>query len=806
MSSPVGKLLRWLALVVSVLVLLAAGAAGWFYVQLRASLPQLDGAAALPGLAGPVTVTRDALGLPTISAASRADVARALGYLHAQDRFFQMDLLRRKGAGELAELFGKVALPSDRVTRRHGFRALAQKVLRGLAPDKRALLTSYAEGVNAGLAALQQKPFEYLALRTTPEPWRPEDSLLVIYVMTIDLQGTSATYELSLATLRDQLGTAALACFAPVATPEDAALDGSGAPLAPFPSPQLIDLRNPAKVTNSSPRPWPAFFADYPRRDPDLLPGSNSFALSGAHTAGGGALLANDPHLDLGVPNIWYRASLAWRDPVAGHITGVTLPGLPFVVIGSNGHIAWGLTASYVDISDLVAIDVNVIDHSLYKVPGRDDLLEIEKRQDVIRVKGSAPVTLETQWTAWGPIVAADAKGRPLANHWIAYDPAATDLEFLRMESAQNIAEAIAIAHRVGVPAHNFLVADSAGSVAWTIIGHLPKRVGFDGRLPTSWTYGDRRWDGFLPPVEVPSVISPDSGRLWTANNRILGGPALALLGDGGYASPPRAAQVRDDLAGLEHAQPRDLLGIQLDDRAVFLTRWQELLLAVLTPEAVAKNPPRAELRRIVGIWDPRADPDSVGYHLVRDFRTATANLALEPIFAPCLDAMPGFDWGRFHYEPALWAMIHEKPAHLLDPKFSTWDDLLLAAADSVVADVKKQGLTLDQATWGRRNTARILHPFGRLLPGWLAGRLNMPADQLPGDVNMPRVQTPAFGASLRLAVSPGREAEGIFQMPGGESGHPLSPFYRAGHVNWVKGEPSSFLPGPAVHRLTLNP
>ena len=342
-------------------------------------------------------------------------------------------------------------------------------------------------------------------------------------------------------------------------------------------------------------------------------------------------------------------------------------------------------------------------------------------------------------------------------------------------------------------------MADSAGQVAWTIIGHLPKRVGFDGRLPTTWSYGDRRWD-------VPSVVSPESGRVWTANNRIVGGPALALLGDGGYASPPRAAQVRDDLAGLEQAKPRDLLGIQLDDRAVFLTRWQELLLAVLTPEAVAKNKSRAELRRIVSIWEPRADPDSVGYHLVRDFRTAAANLALEPIFASCTDAMPGFDWGRFHYEPALWAMIREKPAHLLDHKFSTWDDLLLAAADSVIADVEKQGQPLAQATWGRRNTARILHPFGRLLPGWLAGWLNMPADQLPGDVNMPRVQTPYFGASLRLAVSPGREAEGLFQMPGGASGHPLSPFYRAGHAGWVKGEPISFLPGPTVHTLTLNP
>ncbi|MFI5358135.1 MAG: penicillin acylase family protein, partial [Opitutales bacterium] len=437
---------------------------------------------------------------------------------------------------------------------------------------------------------------------------------------------------------------------------------------------------------------------------------------------------------------------------------------------------------------------------------GQEDLLEIEKRHDVIRVKGSAPENLESLWTAWGPVVATDAKARPLACHWTAYDPAATDLDFIRLESAQNIAEAIAIAHRSGIPAQNFIVADSAGQIAWTIIGRLPRRAGFDGRLPTSWSYGDRRWDGFIPPDDVPSVISPESGRLWTANNRTVGGPALALLGDGGYAAPPRAAQIRDDLAGLEKAGPRDLLAIQLDDRAFFLERWQKLLLAVLTPEAVAQKKSRAELLRLVDGWDARASVDSTGYRLVRAFRSRTADLALAPIFASCTDAMPGFDWGRFHYEAALWTMIQEKPAHLLDPKFPTWDALLLAAADDIVADIGKQGLSLEQATWGRHNTARILHPFGRMLPGWLAGWLNMPADPLPGDVNMPRVQTPYFGASMRLVVSPGHEAEGLFQMSGGQSGHPLSPYYRAGHAAWVRGEPTVLLPGPAAHTLTLHP
>jgi penicillin amidase len=806
MTSPAGQRLRILGSVLSLLVLLAGLAFAWGYAQLRGSLPQLDGAAALPGLGAPVTVTRDALGVPTIQAATRADVARALGYLHAQDRFFQMDLLRRRGAGELAELFGKVALPLDRSTRRHAFRALAQKVLARLNPEERAVLTAYAAGANAGLASLKKKPFEYFVLRALPAPWQPEDSVLVMYAMTLDLQDSTGSYELSLATLRDQLGTAGVAFFAPLSTPADAALDGSTAPLAPIPPASVIDLRTPAKVTRRSlPLASPRLAAIEPC-EPDLSPGSNNFALSGTHTANGAGLVANDPHLDLNVPNIWYRAALEWREPAASRLVGVTLPGLPFVVIGSNGHIAWGLTDAYADTGDLVTIDVNVIDHSLYKIPSQTDLLEIEKRSDVIRVKGSDPVRLETPWTAWGPIVATDGKGRPLAYHWISDDPAATNLDFMLLESVQTVGAAVAIAHRSGIPAHNFVVADSTGAVAWTIIGRLPKRVGFDGRLPTSWTFGDRRWDGFLPPDEVPAVISPASGRVWTANNRILGGPALALIGDGGYASPPRAAQIRDDLATLEKAKPQDLLNIQLDDRAFFLDRWQKLLLTVLTPEAVAEKPARAELRRLAEHWGAVASIDSAGYRLVRAFRSHATDLALTPIFAPCVEQMPAFDWGRFHYEDALWRLLQEKPLHLLDPKYASWDALLLDAADATIAEMDKQGLSLAQATWGKRNTARIMHPFGRMLPAWLGGWLNMPADQLAGDVNMPRIQTPSFGPSMRYAVSPGHEAEGLFQMSGGQSGHPLSPYYRAGHENWVHGTPVPLLPGPTVHTLTLTP
>jgi penicillin amidase len=775
-NTELAKRFGLLASVLSVLVLGAAGAGAWFYFQLRASLPQLDGAMTVPGLSAPVTIERDALGVPALRGRTRADVARALGFVHAQDRFFQMDLLRRPAAGELAELFGQPALDHDKTVRVQQFRMRARAVLAALAPDEGAVLAAYTEGVNAGLRSLRAKPFEYLVLHTDPQPWKPEDSVLVIYAMTLDLQD-AGNYERSLTTLRDTYGKSALNFFAPLLTPDDAALDNSTAPLAPVPSAKIIDLR---QLALNSPAPAAP-------RDAFVFVGSNAFALSGAHTANGAALLANDMHLALRVPNTWYRASLTWPspaeatagkpDPLASRllplasdaplrVTGVTLPGTPVIVAGSNGHIAWGFTNSFADTSDLVSVDLAMGTETLYQT--KHGLAKIDTHEETILVKGSAPVTLDVSWTEWGPIIGRDGSRRPLALRWTAHEPAAANFSLMQLETARTAAEALAIAHRAGIPAQNFVVADADGAIGWTIAGRLPKRVGFDGRLPVSWTFGDRYWDGLLAPDDAPQVLAPASGRLWSANQRMLGGDAFAKIGDGGYERPYRAAQIRDDLAALEHATPRDLLAIQLDDRALFLARWQKLLLATLTPEAVAGKPSRAELRRLAENWEGRASTDSVSYRLVRAFRLQVAQLVFAPIFAPCVDAYPDFDYTRFNYEPPLWTLLTQKPPHLLNPKFPRWDDLLLAAADAVMDDLRREGVPPDRATWGRYNIARIQHPFSRFLPGPLARFLDMPADPLPGDEDMPRVQTIQYAASERFVVSPGHEDEGIFEMPGG--------------------------------------
>lgn len=782
-----------------VLLVLLAAAGMWFRGRMVASLPQLQGKAPLPGLSAGVTIVRDALGVPTITGSTRIDVARATGWIHGQDRFFQMDLLRRRGAGELAELFGPAAVPVDKEARLHGFRKVAQEVFARETPERKALIVAYTEGVNAGLAALAAKPWEYVVLRAAPRPWLPEDCGLISFAMTLDLQEGTGRYVRTLSAIRDELGPESLAFFAPLSTPADAALDASVAPIAPFPPASEIDLRKvdpAAQVTTALDKdPW----------SDRETPGSNNFAVAGSLAEGGGALVATDMHLHLGVPNIWYRISMRWP----GHAeTGVMIPGAPMLVAGSTGKIAWGFTNSNAGTGDILVIDPS-ISPDMYHGP-QGTLVKYDERDESIAVRGSKPDVETFKWTMWGPVVGETAKGRQLVYHWTADDPAATNSNLFELEEAGGVAEAIDIAHRMGIPSQNFVVADSAGQIGWTVAGLLPRRVGYDGRLPVTWGFGDRRWDGFVASKDVPSILSPANGRLWTANNRTIGGASLRILGDSGYDVPARALQIRDDLDALAAAgrpiAPKDLLGVQLDDRALMLGAWHDILVGALKPDVVSLKPSRAALLQSAQTWEGRADTSSTSYRIVHDFRLAVAHRVLDPIFAPCVDQDPDFTWTRLNYEQPLEALVKGTPMNLLDPAFHSWDELLVAAADDVSLEYAKRGLDPRSATWGQRNTARIEHPLARMLPHWAAKWISMPEDELPGDSYMPRVADTAFGASERYVVSPGREGAGILHMPGGQNSNPLSPFFRTGHEAWVRGDPTPFLPGPPRYVVTLEP
>ena len=780
-----------------------AGATLWFYVEMRGSLAQLDGEAAVPGATGAIAIERDALGIPTISARTRADVARGLGFVHAQDRFFQMDLARRRAAGELSELCGNAAVAIDTRTRKLRLRAHALRAVQSSSPEETALLTAYSEGVNAGLRALAVKPPEYIVLRTEPRPWTVEDSGLVLAAMFLTLQDSEARRESHLAAAYEALPKP-LADFITATSSEwETPLAGSPRASPQVPDASVFDLR-------TAPRPNgradthdddALIAARFPRIEEDAR-GSNSWAVAGRLTADGGAIIANDMHLGLSVPNIWYRAQMLWEDPRPRRLTGVTLPGVPSLVVGSNGDVAWGFTNTSGDWSDLIVIESDSRDR--YRAPSGTLPLEIVR--ETINVKGSASVPLEIRETIWGPIVDRDWDGRERALAWVPLREGGMNNMLIRAETAETLEALFDIAARAGIPAQNMVAAQRDGRIGWTIAGRIPRRIGYDGRLPTSWADGARRWEGWISPSEYPRVIDPPEGRIVTANNRLVDGAALQLVGNGDYDPGARARQIKNDLEAIARASARNMLSVQLDDRALFLSRWRDLLLQALVTSDVEKSGMRSELRRVVSTtWTGRASTDSAAYRLVRDFRAHVNELA----FAPLVARIRRFDseypvTAARGSEGPLWALVSQQPLHLLDPKFKSWTELFIAAADLVAEDAQKAG-GITSYTWGRANTVRIRHPFSASMP-MLGPFLDMPAVELPGDSNMPRVQGPTFGASERFAVSPGREANGYLHMPTGQSGHPLSPHYRDANNAWVAGSPTSFLPGPTLHKLVLQP
>ncbi|HEX8778557.1 MAG TPA: penicillin acylase family protein, partial [Rhodanobacter sp.] len=680
--------------------------------------------------------------------------------------------------------------------------AVAEAAYARLPPAQRQVLDRYRDGVNAGLAALRVRPWEYLLLGATPKPWRSEDTLLVIAAMYLDLNHDGRdTRELHIAEMRAVL-PAALVDFLLAPDPTwEAPLAG---PLSPQPVPPdagRFDLR-----TLPAARPVADLAAVLAPSHDAHRPGSNNFAVAGWLTGTGAAMLANDMHLALRVPDIWFRTRLRYPDPGAPHgerdVVGVSLPGTPALVAGSNGQIAWGFTNSYGDWMDWVRVRRDPHDPARYQVPG--GWARLRAHEETIRVKGEASRTLKVEDTRWGPIVAKDTDGTPLALAWIAQDPRSYNLGLMQLERTTSTAAALDLAPTFGMPPQNMLVADGAGHIGWTIAGNgIPLRSGFDPQLPADWSQAGTGWTGWAAPAQYPRVLDPADGRLWTANNRTVGGDALALLGDGGRDLGARARQIRDDLSAYADFTPGNLLDIQLDDRAVFLTRWQRLLQDTL---AGTRDPALRQLRELTAAWRDRADPDSVDYRLVRAFRNEVHDAVLAPFAARVKAKYHGFAWpGPGDPEAAVWMLVQRQPMNLLDPEYANWHALLLDAARRVADRLGSRRGGLAARSWGEINHAEIDHPLSRALPGFVAHFLDMPDDELPGDDDMPRVARPGFGASERLDVSPGHEAQGVLEMPGGQSDHPLSPYYGRGDEDWVHGRPTPLLPGPAQHTLTLD-
>jgi penicillin amidase len=770
--------------------------------------PRDEGSFPVAGLTAPVIIERDSIAVPVIRAQSLADAARGLGFIHAQERFFQMDLARRYSAGELAELVGPQILANDERMRPFEFRRLAREVLARLPAGQREQIAAYTEGVNAGLKQSVAPPLEYTFLRAAPAAWRDEDCLLVMYSF-FDALHFTPQYEKRLAVMQEALPTELFEFLTPVSSRFDAPLlPGGDRPLgendytpAPIPGPDVIDLRGTVRHSRArgNPASGHAEVVSFVDTAPPLVAGSNNWAIAGARTPDGRAILANDPHLQLSAPGVWYRAELRTTEHF---LAGLTLPGLPGIVIGTNGHVAWGFTNTTADFQDYIIIEVDPDDPSRYRTPDGWEPFEII--EETIAVKGAGPRTLRIQKTRWGAVTDRDARGRPLVLKWTALDPSMVNLEIMEMADARSVDDAVLVARTWYGPSQNVLIADDAGRIAWVVCGYLPNRAGFTGKVPVSWADGTARWDGPLPEALRPAIIDPEEGVLFTANNRTI--PVECCPGFSSFWDlGTRASRIGEMLNEGEGFLEPDLFEMQLDTRIEVFDLYREL--AITACARTNGDELVTEAEEIVRGWNGTADLDQPALRILESFRNVLRSRVFTPLVAACAKVDPSFRYRWWMDEEPLRRLLEERPMHLLSQQFQSWDELIDDSfrAALVMLTAPPDGKPLD-TPWGETNRADIQHPAAMAAPPAVAGLLGMPHDPLPGHHEAVRVSAPSFGASARLVVSPGREIDAILHIPTGQSGHPLSPHYRDSQPAWVSGAPTPLLSQQPVRVMRLVP
>jgi penicillin amidase len=691
-----------------------------------------------------------------------------------------MDLLRRSAAGELSEIVGNIAINVDKKARFHQFRQRANKAVNNLPEEQKRLLQSYAKGVNLAASEYTAKPFEYILTSTEFTQWLPEDSLLVSYSMYLDLQGGQVERDLVNTVLVDKFGYALLN-FLNMQSPYQAALDGSiiGGPRADIPSLKIESAGHPSNTDIKS-----GLLSFNSIAEP-LDIGSNNWAVTGALTDSASAMVSDDMHLSLRVPPIWYRAQLNYNaNGNKTTITGVSLPGTPIVIVGSNGHVAWGFTNANLDNVDWIKLN----DDTKTKIV-----------TEVIKLKDGEQV-LDIEMSKYGPVRTINDKRYALV--WVAHQDYAVNMSIMEMAKAQNLEEAFAVAEKVRIPVQNLMLADAQGNAGWRPVGAVTAR-----KTPTLFAIDEEDYSDLwlLQEPDLPTHINPSHGRLWTANARAISADDFLRYGDGGYAVGARGLQIRDRLFEKKSFNEKDFYAIQMDNEARFIMPWHTKLINILNkkPDLYAKD------IEILAQWKNCACTESIGYTLARRYRSTIINSLLAPIYNGIKDTDLALESALRSIEPAIWQLLDNEAMGWLPNEFTSYNDFLFASYESTRAELVEQydanPDTLEGLEWGNVNKLKVQHPFASQL-GPLAGLLNMPEVDGFGDSYMPAVQLPKYGASQRLIVRPGNEDKGILTVPGGQSGHPLSAFYTAGFMQYAQALDTPLLPRESKHTIIISP
>jgi len=809
--------------VFAILVIVTASGAWWFIYR---PLPQIDGSASLPGLQQEVTVGRDGWGVPHIRAATVEDLAEAQGYVMAQDRLWQMDLLRRAARGQLSEILGARTLKIDESFRTYGFARAAERDATLFDSESRKVMDAYARGVNQFIEQHKKNlPLEFLLLHYEPKPWQPSDSLAISGYMYRTLTDTWER-ELNRARVVERAG----ADRAKDLFSEEAAMDhfvvgdpkviddGSQRSAAHADDEDDDDDMEPDAVLKASRGASGGRLTA--ESDPDLTSalaesvleflqeskneirqglGSNNWVVSGAHTATGKPLLANDTHLELSIPPIWYEMHLT---APGWNVKGFTLPGAPMVIIGHNDRIAWGFTNNGADVQDLY-VESFIPPDDNYRVNAKGGWAKAQHIDEVIRVKGHLDEHLDVAVTRHGPIVYHEG-GKEYALRWTATEPGGLVNSYNWLGKARNWKEFREAMKRVWGPGQNAVYADVEGNIGYVMAARVPIRKKGHGEVPVPGDTDDYEWTGYIPFEQLPQALNPESGLIVTANARVVGPNYKPYLTDR-WEEPYRTARIYDLLHDRHDLRPEDMLKVQTDTYSfphVFLA--DQLSAAAKT---VKPKDHRAQ-KLIEGLkdWNGIADADSPEVSFLHAARRAAIDILLEPFLGKETNL---YQWRSTTF---LQKILTDRPAKWLPSAYKTYDELLAAAADAAVTKLAEQSSSdrVEDWAWKRFNSLDMFHPMGR--EGMLKRFLSITDKPQSGTQYSVRAALKTHGPAMRFVANPGNWDESILLVPAGQSGQLGSSHYSDQFSYWYEGKPI-FAPFSDAaeakthkHTLTLKP
>ena len=801
--------MKWLRRLVIGVLLLAVGGAAVAWLYLRATLPQTDGTLAISGLGAEVRIERDAHGIPTIRSATPIGAMFGLGYVHAQDRLWQLETHRRIGSGRLAEAFGAPALETDRFLRSLGVRRAAAAQWAKSSPEVRDAILAYTAGVNAVLQGGSQRlPAEFLILGLQPEPWTPVDSVAWAIMMAWDLGGNWST----------ELLRMRLALKMPVARINEL--------IPPYPGDKPLETADYAALFRGlkvDGRLGQRALSAAPESGVEGI-GSNNWVVHGSRSETGKPLLANDPHLKLSAPALWYFARV---DAPGLKVAGATMPGLPFVVLGQNERVAWGFTNTGPDVQDLYLERIKPDDPTRYETP--DGWAAFEAVEEVIKVKGAADVNVIARATRHGPVisdsgVAAGLTGpteKPayaLAMRWTALDADSTTLDAgLALARVRSVDEFIAASARYQAPMQNMVVADVDGHIGMVAAGRVPLRKpenDLKGQVPSPGWDARYDWAGFLEPQATPREIDPPRGWIATANQRIHG-PDYPHYLTNEWAVPYRMQRIEQLLAARPRHDLQSLRAIQSDQLSLATVR-----LLPFIRQAKSAHPLAAAAQQRLAAFDGTMAADQAAPLIF----SAWARHLSEGVFADDLGAA---GWrgslGARSYRDALEGVLERSDAHWCDDQATAAVETCAQQIDTAFTKALDElqaahGSDLAAWRWGDAHIARSEHrPFSRVkaLARWFELRtpvggdtytVNVSRVNLRPDPSTQELYLDEHGPSLRALYDLGDPKQSRVMHSTGQSGNPLSPWYRDFVEPWKRVEYVSLWSAPTVSTLILQP